>query len=454
MNDLIEVFHSSSPAPGGTPNGVRVPSYPISSRGLVVSGCVLIALCFGSLTTWSYSANLSTAAIASGVVAVDSHRKSVQHLQGGIIREILVRDGQHVAAGDVLVRLEPTQLNAMVGMLQGKVDLAQAEEARMMAERLSADSFEFPRHLVERSRTEPELDMILGGQRRIFETRLETLSGQTSILRNRIAQSKQQIQALRMQEEAKLTQSALIEKELSGLRGLAKRGNAPANKVLQYEREAERISAERGEIVSNMAMARQSIGEAELQIMQTRRTFLEQVETDLRQTQSGLFEASQRLAAAQADLRRLEIRAPYTGTVVDMAYHTVDGVVTPGSRILDIIPDGERLVAEVQIRPGDIDGLAIGMPAQIRFTSFNQVQTPVMHGQVLSISADRLIDQKTGAPYYGMRVLVDADDVREGSALAILPGMPAEVVVEKHERTLFSYLIQPMRDTISNAIEN
>jgi HlyD family type I secretion membrane fusion protein len=386
-------------------------------------------------------------------VAVDSHRKSVQHLQGGIIREILTRDGRHVAAGDVLVRLDRTQLSATVGMLQAKVDLGQAEEARMMAERADAEAVEFPHHLVERARVEPDLALILNGQRRIFETRRETLTGQASILRNRIVQSKQQIEALKMQEGAKVAQSALIAKELSGLRGLAQRGNAPANKVLQYEREAERISAERGEILSNMAVARQGIGEAELQIMQTRKTFLEEVETDLRQTLSGLFEASQRLGAAQADLNRLDIRAPYTGTVVDMAYHTVDGVVAPGSHILDIIPDGDRLVAEVQIRPGDIDGLAIGMPAQIRFTSFNQVQTPVMHGQVLSISADRLIDQKTGVPYYGMRVLVDREDVRGGSALAIVPGMPAEVVVEKRERTLFSYLIQPMQETISTAIE-
>jgi HlyD family type I secretion membrane fusion protein len=256
---------------------------------------------------------------------------------------------------------------------------------------------------------------------------------------------------MRRQESAKRAQSALIEKELSGLRGLAARGNAPGNKVLQYEREAERIAAERGEIVSSMAMVRQGIGEAELQIVQIGRTFLEQLETDLRKTQASLFESTQRLEAAQADLARLEVRAPYAGTVVDMAHHTVDGVITPGSRILDIIPGGDQIVAEVQIKPGDIDGLAVGMPAEIRFTSFNQLETPVSHGQVLSISADRLTDPKTGAPYYGMRVLVNARNGQEG--LEILPGMPAEVVVEKRERTLISYLLQPMRETIAQAIK-
>jgi HlyD family type I secretion membrane fusion protein len=320
----------------------------------------------------------------------------------------------------------------------------------MIAERTGARFVEFPPQLLERARTEPGPASILSGQRSLFESRRQAQNGQTAILRNRIAQSRQQIDAMRVQESAKRTQSALIEKELSGLRGLAARGNAPGNKVLQYEREAERIAAERGEIVSSMAMVRQGIGEAELQIVQIGRTFLEQLETDLRKTQASLFESTQRLKAAQADLARLEVRAPYAGTVVDMAHHTVDGVITPGSRILDIIPDGDQIVAEVQIKPGDIDGLAVGMPAEIRFTSFNQLETPVSHGQVLSISADRLIDPKTGAPYYGMRVLVDAGS---GEGLAISPGMPAEVVVEKRERTLISYLLQPMRETITQAIK-
>ena len=448
MSDLIEVFATS--APQRTAGSAGKPAYPVSSRSLVMAGCLVIVASFGSLAVWSNTAHLSTAAIASGILAVDSHRKSVQHLQGGIIREILVRDGQRVAVGDVLLRLDPTQTQSLVDMLHGQVDLGQAEEARMIAERTGARSVEFPSQLLERARTEPGTAAILSGQRSLFESRRQAQDGQTAILRNRIAQSRQQIDAMRAQESAKRTQSALIEKELSGLRGLAARGNAPGNKVLQYQREAERIAAERGEIVSSMAMVRQGIGEAELQIVQIGRTFLEQLESDLRKTQASLFESSQRLSAAQANLARLDVRAPYSGIVVDMAHHTVDGVITPGSRILDIIPGGDQIVAEVQIRPGDIDGLAVGMPAQIRFTSFNQVETPVWPGQVLSISADRLIDPKTGAPYYGMRVLVDA---KSGEGLAISPGMPAEVVVEKRERTLISYLLQPMRETITQAIK-
>jgi HlyD family type I secretion membrane fusion protein len=448
VSDLIDVF----PAPHLADRPGRPPSYPDSCRGLVMAGCLVIAVTFGSLAAWSHSRHLSTAAIASGILEVDSHRKSVQHLQGGIIREILVRDGQRVTVGDVLLRLDPTQTQSLVDMLRAQVDLGQAEEARMIAERTGARQIGFPPELLERARVEPDLATILAGQQGLFETRRQTVAGQTTILRNRIVQSRQQIDAMRIQENAKRKQSALIEKELSGLRGLAARGNAPGNKVLQYEREAERITAERGEIVSNMAMTRQSIGEAELQIVQIGKTFLEQLESDLKKTQASLFESAQRLGAAQADLARLDVRAPYSGTVVDLAQHTVDGVVTPGSRILDIIPDGDRLVAEVQIRPQDIDGLAVGMPADIRFTSFNQTRTPVMHGQVLSISADRLIDQKTNAPYYSMRVLVNAEDRHDGADLALVPGMPAEVVVEKRERTLISYLLQPMRDTITQAI--
>ena len=448
MSNLIDVSSALRLADGPA----RPPSYPISCRGLVMAGCLIIAISFGGLTAWSHSRHFSTAAIASGTLEVDSHRKSVQHLQGGIIREILVRDGQRVTVGDVLLRLDPTQTQSLVDMLRGQVDLGQAEEVRMIAERTGAPSIDFPPELLERARVEPDLATILAGQQGLFETRRQTMAGQTAILRSRIVQSRQQIDAMRIQENAKRKQGALIEQELSGLRGLAARGNAPGHKVLQYEREAERIAAERGEIVSNMAMTRQGIGEAELQIVQIRKAFLEQLESDLKKTQASLFESAQRLGAAQADLARLDVRAPYSGTVVDLAQHTTDGVVTPGSRILDIIPDGDRLVATVQIRPGDIDGLAAGMPADIRFTSFNQIRTPVMHGQVLSISADRLIDQKTNAPYYSMRVLVNAEDRHDGADLALVPGMPAEVVVEKRERTLISYLLQPMRETISQAI--
>jgi HlyD family type I secretion membrane fusion protein len=452
MRDLIEVFSNSAPQRAERSSGR--PSYPVSSRGLIVAGCLVIAVSFGSLAAWSSTAHLSTAAIANGTLAVDSHRKSVQHLQGGIIREILVRDGRHVSVGDVMLRLDATQIQSRVDMLRAQVDLGQAEEARMIAERTGDQVVAFPPDLLQRARTEPGLVAILAGQQGLFETRRQTLDGQIAILRNRIVQSKQQIAAMRLQENARLSQRALIEKELSGLRGLAARGNAPGNKVLQYEREAERITAERGEIVSTIAMTRQSIGEAELQIVQIRKAFLEQLETDIRKTQAALFEAQQRLGAAQAELVRLDVRAPYSGTVVDMVQHTVDGVVTPGSRILDIIPDGDSLVAEVQIRPGDIDGLAVGMPADIRFTSFNQIKTQVMHGQVLAISADRLVDPKSGAPYYSMHVLVNDDERRASTGLELLPGMPAEVIVEKKDRTLVSYLLQPMRDTITQAIKD
>jgi HlyD family type I secretion membrane fusion protein len=447
LSDHIEAFPIRAAQPA---ERSAKPAYPVSSHSIIMAGCLVIAGSFGSLAAWSGTANLSTAAIASGTLAVDTHKKSVQHLQGGIIQEILVRDGQRVTAGDVVLQLDRTQTQSLVDMLRSQVDLGRAEEVRMIAERTGAGAVSFPPDLLERAGVEPDLATILKGQKGLFDSRRQSQEGQTAILRNRIAQSRQQIAAMKVQETAKRSQSALIEKELKGLRALASRGNAPGNKVLQYEREAERIAAERGEIVSNMAMVKQSIGEAELQIMQIGKTFLEQLEADLRKTQASLFESSQRLHAAQADLARLDVRAPYTGTVVDMAHHTVDGVVTPGSRILDIIPDGDQIVAEVQIRPGDIDGLAVGMPAQIRFTSFNQVETPVRHGQVLSISADRLIDPKTGAPYYGMRVLVDAGS---GEGLAISSGMPAEVVVEKRERTLISYLLQPMRETITQAIK-
>lgn len=417
-----------------------------------MAGWMVVLATFGGIATWSAVAPLSTAAIANGTVVVDSFRKSVQHLQGGIIQDILVRDGQRVEVGDVLLRLDPTQTRALSQMLHAQVDLSRAEQARMLTEREGAETIKFPAELLDRARIDPELAETLAGQQRLFDARRESLIGQTSILHNRIAQSLDQISGMEIQEQAKLRQSALLDKELAGLKELASRGNAPTNKVLQYRREVEVLIAERGEILARIASVHQSIGEAELQIAQARKTFLEQVETDLRTAQAKLFESSERLHATIAELSRMEVRAPESGIVVDMAVHTVDGVVAPGSRILDIVPQNDHLVVDAQIRPADIDGLQVGMPAEIRFPAFNQRTTPIIHGQLKTVSADRLVDPKTNQPYFNVRVLVDDKSKESTSGLNIIPGMPAEVVIKKGERTLISYLMQPMTDTIVRAM--
>lgn len=428
------------------------PNFPASYRGAIMTGWMVILVSFGGLATWSAVAPLSTAAIAGGTVVVDSFRKSVQHLQGGIIQDILVRDGQHVEAGDVLVRLDPTQTRSLYQMLHAQVDLSRAEQARMLAEREGRETINFPDEMLDRARIDPELSETLGGQQRLFDARRESLIGQTSILRNRIAQSLDQISGMEIQEKAKLRQSALLDQELNGLKDLADRGNAPTNKVLQYRREVEVLIAERGEILARIASVHQSIGEAELQIAQARKTFLEQVETDLRTTQAKLFESSERLHATIAELNRMDVRAPESGVVVDMAVHTVDGVISPGSRILDIVPQNDHLVIDAQIRPADIDGIQVGMPSEIRFPAFNQRTTPMIYGQVKTVSADRLVDPKTNQPYFNVRVLVDDKSKESVSGLNIIPGMPAEVVIKKGERTLLSYLTQPMTETIVRAM--
>ncbi|WP_158043591.1 HlyD family type I secretion periplasmic adaptor subunit [Skermanella pratensis] len=454
MTSLIETNPGLLPAnPAAAGRGAKAkPNFPTSYNGTITAGWLIILASFGGLAAWSALAPLSTAAIASGTVVVDSYRKSVQHLQGGIIQDILVRDGQKVQAGDVLVRLDPTQTRSLAQMLRAQVDLAKAEEARMLAERDGLNDIRFPADLIGRARTERELAETMAGQKRIFEARRQSLTGQTSILRNRIAQSLEQISGMEIQEKAKLRQSALLDKELNGLRELAERGNAPANKVLQYEREVEELTAERGEILSRIASVRQQIGEAELQITQAQKTFLEQVETDLRTTQARLFESAERLHATTAELARMEVRAPETGVVVDMAFHTVDGVISPGGRIMDIVPQNDQLVVDAQIRPADIDGLQVGMEAEIRFPAFNQRTTPMIHGQLKTVSADRLVDPKTNMPYFNVRVLVDEKSKERISGLNIIPGMPAEVVIKKGERTLLSYLIQPMQDTFVRAM--
>jgi HlyD family type I secretion membrane fusion protein len=445
MTSLIETI-------ARTPADIRRPSFPINYGGQALTGLAIILTAFGGLAAWSATAPLSTAAIAAGTVVVDSNRKTVQHLQGGIVRDILVRDGIRVQEGDVLLRLDPTQSRAMSQMLQGQVDAGRAEEARLLAEREGARALAFPSDLHARARTETSLSELLSGQERLFQARRQSIEGQTSILRNRIAQSNDQISGLQLQESAKQRQMALVKQELDGLRSLAERGNAPQNKVLAFEREVEQLNADRGDILARIATVRQAIGEAELQITQTRKSFLESVETDLKNVQVRLFEVTERFNANKAELSRMEIRAPVTGVVVDMAVHSVDGVVTPGGRILDIVPEDDLLVIEAQVRPNDIDGLHIGMPADIRFPTFNRRTTPTFHGTVTRLSADRLVDPRTNVPFFSARIKIDPESKEHMTGLTVMPGMPTEVILKKGERTLMSYLMAPLEDTFIKAL--
>lgn len=426
--------------------------YRADFKGPIVAGWVVLAVALGGFGTWAVTAPLSNGVTAQGTMMVDSNRKSIQHLEGGIVKEILVRDGDAVAAGQPLVRLDETQLLATLKLTQGRLDDAMAQQARLSAERANRDAITFAPDLVQRARTEVEVAEILDGHRQLFQARRESLVGQVDVLNNRIEQSQSQIQGLERQVASTEQQMVLIKRELAGKQELAVKGYTAEVQVMAVERELARLDGMRGEHTAQIAQVQQAMNEARLQILNLQTKFREDAESQLREAEAQVFDLSERLGATKAQFQRLTVTAPVDGTVVDLTAHTHGGVVAPGQRILDVVPADDTLVVEAQVATSDIDDVHPGMPAEVHFSSFSRGTTPTLKGSVGTVSADRLVHEKTGVPFYRVRVNVDPDSLDGLNGLKLVPGMPAEVMVNKNSRTLFDYFLVPFQQLVARSL--
>jgi HlyD family secretion protein/epimerase transport system membrane fusion protein len=420
-------------------------------RGAIVVGILLVLATLGGLGAWAALAPLASAVVASGVVVVENNRQDVQHLDGGIIAAILVREGTVVRADDVLLRLDPTRAQATLSIIQLQIDAARVLQARLLAEQRGASAITLSPEIVERQST-PYITDLIEGQDSIFQARRATLAGQTKILGQRILQFEQQIEGVQAQELSRTRQIALIHDELAGVRVLSERGLATRARLLALERELARLQGERGEHLAALARTQQAIGEAELQILQSMIGFREEVSKGLQDVQNQILELQERLAAATDVMRRLEIRAPTDGTVVGLTAHTVGGVIPPGRTVMQIVPALDTLIVEAQIPTTEVDGLTPGQSATIVFTALPQRTLPTLTGTLVHISADRLIDERTGVSYFKARVLIDPESFESLGARRIIPGMPAEVTITTGARTALRYLLDPVLSAFNYAM--
>ena len=392
----------------------------------IVAGILIIALFFGALGGWAALAPLQSAAIAPGEVTIDSNRKTVQHLEGGIVSEILVRDGDEVTTDQVLIRLETVQSGAELELLRGRYMVASAVEARLIAERDGMKEVNFPDWLLDQLE-EPKVIESVSGQINIFNSRRESFIHQTKILGRRIAQFGEEITGLKGEIEAENIQLELIAEEIKDVRRLVDRGLA---RLLALERETAALEGRRSQNQSRIARARQSISEAELHISELRTSFTNEVVEQLSATQSEMFDLAEQIRASQDKLVRTEVRAPIAGTVVSLHVHTTGGVVGPGAPLLDIVPKDDPLVIEAQVDPGDIDVVHVGLAAQVRISAFSQRDVTPIPGTVTYVSADRFTDERTGVGYYIARVRLAEEDIAAALSDAELqPGMQAEVMI-------------------------
>ena len=418
-------------------------------KHLITGAVVMVVLVFG-VGGWAATTEISGALIAPGSIVVDSNVKKVQHPTGGVVGELRVRDGDRVKAGDVVVRLDETVTRANLAIVTKGLNELSARKARLEAERDGAEHIAFPPALLAQ-KDNADVAASMHSETRLFELRRTTRVGQKAQLRQRIGQLQEEITGLTAQQQAKAKEIKLIERELEGVRELYAKNLIQLQRLTQLEREATRLDGERGQLIAAGAQARGKISELELQIIQIDQELSSEVAKEMRDVDAKLGEFVERKVTAEDQLKRIEIRAPQDGTVFQSTVHTVGGVVSAGDAIMLIVPAADNLTVEAKVNPQDIDRLQLGQTALLRFSAFNQQTTPEIYGSVTRISADTSTDQRTGVPYYTIRIGMAPEEVARLGENRLVPGMPLEAFVQTGQRTVMSYLIKPLFDQLTRA---
>lgn len=421
------------------------------TRGPIRTGLLIILVTFIGMGGWAAFAPLSQGAVASGKLIVESQRKEIQHLEGGIVSKIRVKDGDRVKEGAVLVELEDTRAKAQVQIVEGQLDAYRALEARLVAERDGLESVIFPADLEEKAKTSEEVAKSLDGQRDLFNARKLAVKSQTDILEKRVTQLREMANGLRAQVQSKAEQLANLKDEIKGLEELFAKGYASKSRLLALQRSAAEIEGERGKYLSDIAGADMKIGETRLEMIQVQKKFQEDVVTELRSTQQKVSDLTEQWTAARDVLDRMRVRAPVDGVVVGLKVHTIGGVINPGTRLLEIVPQNRKLVVQAKVQTRDIDQVQIGSEAEVRLLPFKQRTLPILIGKVTAVSADTLEDERTGETYYTANVEIPEDQIRKIEGHTLVPGMPADVIIKSGEYTVLQYLLGPLTDTLARA---
>ena len=418
-----------------------------SIRLHLIFGLAIVAILGGGLGGWASTTEISGALIAPGQIVVESNVKKVQHPTGGVVGEVRARDGDMVKAGDVVVRLDDTVTKASLAIVTKSLNGLWARAARLEAEQQGRDHIEFPPMLLDRA-DDPEVKNVMASESKLFEVRTTGRAGQKAQLRERVTQLNEEIEGLTAQERAKTLEIALVEKELVGVRSLYAQHLVQLSRLTVLERDAARLAGERAQYVASRAQAKGKITEIELQIIQVDKDLVSEVSKDLRETNDKIGEFVERKVTAEDQLRRIDIRAPQAGMVLQSSVHTVGGVVTAGDAIMLIVPQTDDLQVEAKVNPQDIDKLQIGQKTLLRLSAFNQRTTPELNGVVTRVSPDVTTDQRTGQSYYTIRVSLPPEEVARLGDVKLIPGMPVEAFVQTGERTMMSYLIKPLHDQL------
>lgn len=422
---------------------------PLTARKPIMVGIIIIAVTFFGFGLWAAIAPIGSAAIAPGVIAVASGRQTIQHFEGGIVKQILVTEGDRVKADDILIRLDGTRSRAELALVEGQLFLAEATRARLMAERDGLPEPEFPADLREHA-NDPDVADIMAGQKNLFNARASVLNGQKSILEQQIAQYQQQIEGYRSIQASKISQLKLVKTELDDLSSLLTDGYVTKSRVLALQREEAQLSGESGQALAEMSRAQQGIGEANRQILQLQRQRQEDVSKDLRQTEGQLDDLRQRRIATADVVSRLDIRAPIDGTIANLNIHTVGGVISPSTILMEIVPDRDNLVVEAELNPRDIDTVRVGQQVSLRVATADARLTPVIYGNLEEISEDRVVTPN-GRGAYKVRITIPPNEVARLGDQKLHVGMPVEALITRGSTTALHYALKPLLDSLSKS---
>ena len=400
---------------------------------------------------WASTAPLGQGVPAHGFVTVEGSRKTIQHPRGGVVEAILVREGDKVAVGQPLIRLNEAQAQAQQGSIESQLISLMAVQSRLQAERDGAVRVAYPPFLLERQ-TLPQAAEAMAVQQQLFATRRAALEGEVGILSEGMTGLTRQMEGLAAREAANAKQAKLYADEFAALKPMYDQGFVPRQRMFELERALAYSEGQRNEDAANLGRIRSALSETRLKMAQVKEAYRKELETQLTDVQRNVADLTERRVATMDELERVVLRAPEAGTIVELSIHTVGGVAAPGQKLMDIVPESSKLVVEVMIPPQLIDSVKLGLLADLHFSAFDQTMVPNVEGELVYVGADRQTDPRTDASYFVGRVKITEEGWRQIGKQELRPGMPAEVVIKTGERSLFAYLLKPLLSRVQSGM--
>ncbi|XKH59413.1 HlyD family type I secretion periplasmic adaptor subunit [Halomonas sediminis] len=453
-SDKMPVRQEIDVTPKGpaTLEGETVEGLPTSDKGYRKLGYAILLVAFGGFGTWAATASLAIAVVAPGSVSMESFKRTVQHLEGGLVDELRVQDGDHVEAGDPLVVLSDTQVRAQLEIARSQYLINRAMELRLLAEQQGAETLEIPAELQDVD--DPRVQQVLAVQQSLFVARRQSLASTLNSLDEQSNQMREQIEGLESRISVNKQRIASLRSEAEDFRSLYREGLGDNQRMRELERQILQYEGDNAEYRANIAQLRSQISENLMQKEIRQQEFQAEIGEQLRQAQAQIAEAEERITSLTDQVKRTVVRAPVSGTVVGLQVHTIGAVLRAGDPIMDIVPSQDGFVVEARVPTRDIDNIYIGQHAEIRFSAFNQRLTNQIAGEIINISADSFEDEATGQEYYKARVRVTENGQKDMTEqMRLLSGMPAEVMIRTGERTFASYIAKPITDMLARALQ-